>query len=45
MTGDLDLVCGILHNMKTQQSAEIIANMASEFAAKVTKKMTLMNQE
>lgn len=45
MTGDLDLVCGILESMKTQQSAEIIANMASEFAAKVTKKMTLMDQE
>lgn len=45
MTGDLDLVCGILSSMKTQQSAEIIANMSSEFAAKVTKKMTLMNQE
>ncbi|MFW5645983.1 MAG: hypothetical protein ACOCMX_01675 [Acetivibrio ethanolgignens] len=45
MTGDLDLVCGILKSMKTQQSAEIIANMSSEFAAKVTKKMTLMDQE
>lgn len=45
MTGDLDLVCGILKSMKTNQSAEIIANMTSEFAAKVTKKMTLMDQE
>ena len=45
MTGDLDLVCNILKSMKTQQSAEIIQNMESEFAAKVTKKMTLMNQE
>lgn len=45
LTGDLDLVCGILKSMKTKQSAEIIANMSSEFAAKVTKKMTLMDQE
>lgn len=44
MTGDLDLVCGILKSMKPIQSAEIIANMSSEFAAKVTKKMTLMDQ-
>jgi flagellar motility protein MotE (MotC chaperone) len=42
MTGDLDLVCNILRSMKTQQSAEIIENMESEFAAKITKKMALM---
>lgn len=42
MTGDLDLVCSILKNMKTTQSAEIIGNLEPEFAAKVTKKMSLM---
>ena len=45
MTGDLDLVCGILKNMKTEESAAIIAEMSPEYAAKVTKKMSLINQE
>lgn len=45
MTGDLDLVCGILKNMKTEESAAIIAEMTPEYAAKVTKKMSLMAQE
>lgn len=45
MTGDLDLVCGILKNMKTEESAAIIAEMSPEYAAKVTKKMSLMNAE
>lgn len=45
MTGDLDLVCGILKNMKTEESAAIIAEMSPEYAAKVTKKMSIMSQE
>jgi len=43
MTGDLDLVCGILKNMKEDESAAIIAEMSATFAAKVTKKMSLLD--
>lgn len=45
MTGDLDLVCAILENMKTDQSAAIIAEMTPEYAAKVTKKMALLQDD
>lgn len=45
MTGDLDLVCGILENMKTEESAAIIAEMTPEYAAKVTKKMALLQED
>ncbi|MCR5793242.1 MAG: hypothetical protein K6G65_08735 [Lachnospiraceae bacterium] len=43
MTGDLDLVCQILKNMKPEESAAIIAEMSAEYAAQVTKKMSLIN--
>lgn len=42
MTGDLDLVCQILETMKPAQSAAIIQEMSSEYAAKITKKSTLL---
>ncbi len=45
MTGDLDLVCKILDTMKTKQSAAIIAEMTPEYAAKVTKKMALLQDD
>lgn len=45
MTGDLDLVCKILENMKTKVSAAIIAEMTPEYAAKVTKKMALLQDD
>lgn len=45
MTGDLDLVCSILENMDTEQSAAIIAEMSAEYAAKVTKKMALLQDD
>lgn len=43
MTGDLDLVCDILKNMKPKESGAILAEMDSTIAAKVTKKMSLLN--
>ena len=39
--GDLDLVCGILTNMKEAQSALILANMEPATAAMITKKLTM----
>ena len=42
MTGDLDLVCKILENMKPDQSAAILQEMSSEYAAKITKKSTIL---
>lgn len=45
MTGDLDLVCKILDTMKAKQSAAIIAEMTPEYAAKVTKKMALLQDD
>lgn len=42
MTGDLDLVCKILENMKPKQSAAILQEMSSEYAAKITKKSTIL---
>lgn len=43
MTGDLDLVCNILNAMKTKDSGAILAKMDSAMAAKITKKMSLLN--
>ncbi len=43
MTGDLDLVCNILKAMKTKQSGAILAKMDSTMAAKITKKMSLLD--
>ncbi len=45
MTGDLDLVCKILDCMDTKESAAIIAEMTPEYAAKVTKKMALLQDD
>lgn len=42
MTGDLDLVCNILKSMKAKESGAILAKMDSTIAAKITKKMSLM---
>ena len=42
MTGDLDLVCNILKSMKPKESGAILAKMDSTIAAKVTKKMSMM---
>lgn len=39
MTGDTDLVCKILMSMKPAQRADIMANMDTVFAAKLTKIM------
>lgn len=36
---DLDLVCGILSNMKAEQSAAIMQELDSNVAAKITKRM------
>lgn len=41
MTGDLDLVSQILSAMKPSDSAKILQEMSAEYAAKVTKRMTL----
>ena len=43
MTGDLDLVAKILMNMKTKEAGAILAEMESDMAAKITKKMSVMN--
>ena len=40
MTGDLDLLAGILDSMSQSASAEILQNMTSESAAQITKKIT-----
>ncbi|ROR30766.1 hypothetical protein EDD66_102421 [Mobilisporobacter senegalensis] len=42
MTGDLDLVCKILRSMKPKESGAILAKMDSAIAARITKKMSLM---
>ncbi len=42
MTGDLDIVCKILESMKPEQSAAIIQQMSTEYAAKITKKSTIL---
>ncbi|SFR95840.1 MotE family protein [Anaeromicropila populeti] len=39
--GDLDLVCGILSSMKSQQSALIMAQLDPATTAKITKKISL----
>lgn len=41
MTGDLDLLAGILSNMSQSKSALILQNMQAETAAQITKKMTM----
>lgn len=38
-SADLDLVCGILKNMKAEQSALILQELDSNVAAKITKRM------
>lgn len=42
MTSDLDLVAQILESMKPANSSAIIAQMDANFAAKITKKMAIM---
>jgi flagellar motility protein MotE (MotC chaperone) len=42
MTGDLELVCQILSNMKEDQASAILAAMDTNFASKITKKMSVM---
>jgi flagellar motility protein MotE (MotC chaperone) len=42
MTGDLDLVCHILSTIKEEQASEILAAMDTNFASKITKKMSVM---
>lgn len=43
MTGDLDLVAKILLNMKTKEAGAILAEMDQDMAAKVTKKISVMD--
>ena len=43
MTGDLDLVAKILMNMKTKEAGAILAEMEADMAAKITKKISVMN--
>lgn len=43
MTGDLDLVAKILLNMKTKEAGAILAEMEPDMAAKITKKISIMN--
>ncbi len=43
MTGDLDLVARILLNMKTKEAGAILAEMDPDMAAKITKKISIMN--
>lgn len=45
MTGDLDLVAKILMNMKTKEAGAILAEMNPDMAAKVTKKISVMDLE
>ena len=40
MTGDLDLLAGILNSMPQSKSSLILQNMSAESAAQITKKMT-----
>ena len=40
MTGDLDLLAGILDSMPQSKSSLILQNMSAEAAAQITKKMT-----
>lgn len=42
MSGDLELVANILLNMKTKEAGAILAKMDSNMAAKVTKKISIM---
>lgn len=42
MSEDLDLVCDILRNMKESQAALIVQEMSVEFAAQVTKKISMI---
>jgi len=42
MTGDLDLVCQILGAMKEAEASAILAQMDTNFASKITKKMSIM---
>lgn len=42
MTSDLDLVAQILESMKTTNASAILAEMDPNFAAKITKKMAIM---
>lgn len=44
MTGDLDLVCQILETMKPDVSAAILQEMSVEYAAKITKRSTVLGQ-
>ena len=37
--------CAILENMKTDKSSAIIAEMTPEYAAKITKKMALLQDD
>lgn len=42
MTGDLDLVCEILSSMKETEASVILAEMDTNIASKITKKMSIM---
>lgn len=42
MSGDLDIVCQILNAMKDADAAAILAEMDTNFASKITKKMAIM---
>lgn len=44
MTGDLDLACKILETMKPDVSAAILQEMSVEYAAKVTKRSSVLGQ-
>ena len=45
MGGDLDLVSNILLHMKTKEAGEILAKMDANMAAKVTKKISIMQSK
>ena len=45
MGGDLDLVSNILLHMKTKEAGAILAKMDSNMAAKVTKKISIMQRK
>lgn len=45
MSGDLELVAKILLHMKTKEAGAILAKMDSNMAAKITKKISLMQSE
>jgi len=42
MGGDLDLVANILLHMKTKEAGAILAKMDANMAAKITKKISIM---